>query len=277
MKLTILCENSVARPGNLIGEHGFACLLETPAGNYLIDTGTGHGLLHNAAELGKDLSTLQGVILSHGHRDHTGGLTKLLTHLDRQIAIHAHPELFIERFWKSAFELRPIGIPFTRQQLEELEGSFRLERGLVRINESLTISSEIPHRTSFEKGDPHLVVKTATGSYVQDPLRDDLSVALSTSKGLVIVLGCAHAGVINIIEHFLEQTGADRIHALIGGTHLGPASEEQYQATVGALKRYRIDKIATSHCTGLNRSAQLAHEFSGRFSFAATGMTLEFD
>lgn len=276
-KLTILCENSVAKPGRLIGEHGFACLIETRYGSYLFDTGQGLGLLHNAQELGKDLTNLKGIVLSHGHYDHTGGLFDLLSHLRRPIDIYAHPDLFSRRFWRSEFELRAIDLPFTRQQLKELGGQFRLSKEATRLSEVLVLSGEIPRKNDFETSDPHLVVIDRDGAYTPDPLLDDLSMAIRTKKGLVILLGCAHAGVINIIEHLIELTGEDRLHAVIGGTHLGPAPEAQYHATVEALKRYQIDKIATSHCTGLGRASQLAREFPGHFLFASSGAVFEFD
>lgn len=277
LKLTILCENSVGRPGHLIGEHGFACLIETGTGTWLFDTGSGLGLVNNAAELGKDLKTLNGIILSHGHYDHTGGLRQVLEHRNAATPIFAHPEIFQPRYWKSAFEKRTIGLPFTRQELEAYGARFELASGPVRLTEQILLSGEVPRRTNFEAEDPHLVIEPEPGVYQPDPLRDDLSVVLTTGKGLVIVLGCAHAGIINILDHFIALSGEERIRAVIGGTHLGPAPESQYLASLAALKRYRIDKIATAHCTGLARAAQLSQEFCGRFLFAATGSVLEFD
>lgn len=274
--ITILCENSVARPGGLIAEHGFAALIETPSSSILFDTGQGFGLIHNAQEIGRDLQKISSVVLSHGHLDHSGGLPALLEHRQRPLTVVAHPDLFSERYWRSDFELRPIGIPVPRAELEGQGASFSLGCDYQQLTENLYCSGEVPQRTNFEKGDPHLVIPDGKGGFCPDPLRDDLSLALSTEKGLVILLGCAHAGVINIIEHFREKSGEERIFALIGGTHLGPASEEQFQATLAALKRYRIARIGLSHCTGLNRGAQLFQEFAGRSFFAAAGTVLEF-
>lgn len=274
-RITILCENSVSRPGELIGEHGFAALVETPQSSHLFDTGQGFGLLNNARETDRNLSLLSSVILSHGHADHTGGLPVLLEHLQRPITVMAHPDIFSERYWRSDFEVRPIGITRQRSELEACGACFSLGHGFMQISESLYCSGEVPRRTSFESGDPHLVIPDGVGGYRQDPLRDDLSLALRTERGLVILLGCAHAGIINIIEHFRELIGEERIFALIGGTHLGPATEEQFQETVTALKRYRIGRIGLSHCTGLNRAAQLHHEFAGRCFFAAAGTVID--
>lgn len=275
-RITILCENSVARPGGLIAEHGFAALIETPQTSILFDTGQGFGLLHNAHEIGRDLQQISTVVLSHGHHDHSGGLPALLDHRQRPLTVVAHPDIFSDRYWRSNFELRPIGMVAPRAELEGKGATFSLERSYRQLTETLYCSGEVPRRTNFEIGDPHLVIPDGDGDYCQDPLRDDLSLALRTKKGLVILLGCAHAGVINIIDHFKEQSGDERIYALIGGTHLGPASEEQFQATLASLKQNRIAKIGLSHCTGLNRGAQLFQEFSGRSFFAAAGTVLNF-
>jgi 7,8-dihydropterin-6-yl-methyl-4-(beta-D-ribofuranosyl)aminobenzene 5'-phosphate synthase len=275
-RITILCENSVARPGGLIAEHGFAALIETPQNSILFDTGQGFGLLNNAQEIGRDLSQISSVVLSHGHSDHTGGLPALLGHLQRPLTVIARPDLFCDRYWRSNFELRPIGMMAQRVELEGQGASFSLGCDYQQLTENLYCSGEVPRRTNFEKGDPHLVIPDGHGGYCPDPLRDDLSLALRTDRGLVILLGCAHAGVINIIDHFKEQSGDERICALIGGTHLGPASEEQFQATLTMLKQNRIGKIGLSHCTGLNRGAQLYQEFAGRSFFAAAGTVLDF-
>jgi 7,8-dihydropterin-6-yl-methyl-4-(beta-D-ribofuranosyl)aminobenzene 5'-phosphate synthase len=275
-RITILCENSVSRPGGLIAEHGFAALIETPAASVLFDTGQGFGLINNVQEIGRDLSQISAVVLSHGHHDHSGGLPMLLDHLHRPVSVVAHPDIFSDRYWRSNFELRPIGMVTPRAELEGQGALFSLERGYRQLTENLYCSGEVPRRTNFEKSDPHLVIPDGSGGYNLDPLRDDLSLALRTEKGLVIILGCAHAGVINIIEHFREKSGEERICALIGGTHLGPASEEQFQATLTKLKQYSIGRIGLSHCTGLNRGAQLFQEFAGRSFFAAAGTVLEF-
>lgn len=275
-RITILCENSVARPGGLIGEHGFAALIETPESTHLFDTGQGFGLINNAREIGCNLQQISSVVLSHGHHDHSGGLPLLLEHLQRPVKVVAHPDIFSERYWRSHFELRAIGMVAKRDQLEGQGASFSLSREYQQLAENLYGSGEVPRRTNFKRGDPHLVIPDGSGGYCQDPFRDDLSLCLRTERGLVILLGCAHAGVINILDHFKEQSGDERICTLIGGTHLGPASEEQFQATLEMLKRNRIGKIGLSHCTGLNRAAQLHQELPGRCFFAAVGTVLDF-
>ena len=100
------------------------------------------------------------------------------------------------------------------------------------------------------------------------------ALAIETEKGLVILLGCAHSGLINTVEHFRRELGDPRIHAIIGGTHLGPASDEQFAATVDYLKRLDFDQLGVSHCTGQVRSAQLYVHFPNKVFFANVGSTL---
>jgi len=273
--LTVLCENTVGRPSRAIGEHGFSCLIETPEGNYLFDTGQGLGLRHNAEILGKKLSSIRGIVLSHGHIDHTGGLVKALGEVGN-VDIFAHPEIFRRRYWVGMHERRSIGIPFLRERLEELGARFVLERDFVRLTPRIWLTGEVPRTTSFERRDPHLMAREEGGGpLVPDLFSDDLSLVIDSPRGLVVVLGCAHAGLINILRHVVEKTGRRDIHAVIGGTHLGPAGDEQFTATLAALKTFGVEKIGVSHCTGQGRAAQLQAEFPGRFFFASVGAVLE--
>jgi 7,8-dihydropterin-6-yl-methyl-4-(beta-D-ribofuranosyl)aminobenzene 5'-phosphate synthase len=188
-RITILCENSVSRPGSLIAEHGFAALIETPSDAILFDTGQGFGLLNNAQEIGRNLQVITSVVLSHGHSDHTGGLPALLAHLQRPLRVVAHPDIFSERYWRRDFERRSIGMLAQRAELEGQGAFFAPGCDYQQLTEKLYCSGEVPRRTDFEKGDPHLVIPDGNGGYCPDPLRDDLSLALSTEKGLVILLG----------------------------------------------------------------------------------------
>lgn len=274
VRLTILCENSVGKPGRAIGEHGFSCLVETPSGTFLFDTGQGLGLLANTRELGLDLARVSGIVLSHGHYDHGDGLPAALSQTG-PITVYAHPDIFTARYWQSPYELRPIGLSRSRSEYEALGARFDLARSFRPLAAGLWLSGEIPRRTSFETADPHLVIATETG-YASDPLRDDQSLIIEGKDGLILLLGCAHAGVINIVLHALQQTGHQRIQAIIGGTHLGPAGEEQFAASIQALRRHGVNRLAVGHCTGLGRTAQLVAAFEGRCSFASVGSSFEF-
>lgn len=273
-RLTILCENSVGRPNGTIGEHGFACFIETPEGNILFDTGNGAGILRNAEVLGRDLDSVRAVVLSHGHYDHTGGLSDVLGRTGL-IDIVAHPGIFAERFWVGEHERRDIGIPFSRMHFEALGARFLLQRHFGEIAPGIHFSGEIPRNASFETGDPHLMVLDDAGKLIPDPFPDDICLVIETEKGPIVLLGCAHAGLVNTLNLVREKTGFDRFYAVVGGTHLAPASDEQFAATVRSLRAFCVERIGVSHCTGLPRAAQLHAEFGGRFFFASVGSTIE--
>ncbi len=274
-RLTILCENTAGVPYGVIGEHGFACFVETDDGSYLFDTGQGFAIVQNALALGKDLRSISAIMLSHGHYDHTGGLPAVLQ-LTGDLDVYGHPDIFAERVWSAGGRSRFVGIPFRRSYLESLGARFRLGTEMTTIGPGVFLSGEIPRRSSFEKGDTTMTAILPDGTKTHpDPLKDDLSLIVDSPKGLILVLGCAHAGMINIIEYALEKTGRDRIHAVIGGTHLGFSSDEQFEETLKVIDRYRIERIGVSHCTGLPRAAMLHAKLGERFFFGSAGAVLE--
>ncbi|MBN2333383.1 MAG: MBL fold metallo-hydrolase [Deltaproteobacteria bacterium] len=275
-RLTILCENSVGIPFGGIGEHGFACHIETDHGTYLFDTGQGLGIIQNATVLQKNLQTIDSIMISHGHYDHTGGLPAVLQRRG-PVDVYGHPEMFLERFWGAEGEhQRFIGIPYQRSYLESLGAHFVLNREMVEVGPSIYLTGEIPRQTAFETGDDNMTAFTSTGEKLHpDPLRDDLSLVIDSDKGLILVLGCAHAGMVNIINHVLQQLGRERIYAVLGGTHLGFSSTDQFEATIKVLEHYQIERLGVSHCTGLEKAAQIYSRLPERFFFACVGASLE--
>jgi 7,8-dihydropterin-6-yl-methyl-4-(beta-D-ribofuranosyl)aminobenzene 5'-phosphate synthase len=275
IRLTILCENSVARPFGLLGEHGFACFLETPQGSYLFDTGQGQTLVPNARHLHKELGAIKALLISHGHYDHTGALPQVLESCSG-LDVYGHPDIFTARYWEMEGRRRYVGIPFQRDYLEALGARFHLNREMVEIGPGVHLTGEIPRRNLWEKGDSRLLAVTPEGEIRQpDPLADDLSMVVSTPRGLLLVLGCAHAGLINIIDYVTEKFGGEKIHAVVGGTHLGFSGEEQFEETLKLLDRLQIEKVGVSHCTGLPKAAQFSARLGGRFFYGNVGTVLE--
>lgn len=272
-QLTVLCENSIGKSVKAIGEHGFACLVDTVNGLYLFDTGQGLGLLHNCRELNVSLAGVRGILLSHGHFDHTGGLSLALGQTG-PCTVYAHPDLFRQRFWVGKYEQRENGIPFSRAELEGKGAAFDLSADFRKISPGLWVTGAIPRTTPHETVDPALCFRDKSGALRHDCLEDDCSVVIESQKGLVVLLGCAHAGLANILHHVAEKMGVDQIYAVVGGMHLAPASDEQFAQSVSVLQQYKVQKIGVGHCTGQRRAAELYAQFPCETFFLSVGATL---
>ncbi|MDX2452774.1 MBL fold metallo-hydrolase [Desulfosarcina sp.] len=274
-KLTILCENSVGHPFGVVGEHGFACFIETDTGNVLFDTGQGMGICGNAAVLDKNLASIQAIAISHGHYDHTGGLPQVLKQTG-PVPVYGHPDIFVSRTWSDGNATRYIGMRHRREYLESLGAQFHLIRNPVEISDRVHLTGEIAKNNDFEKPDPNMTLHPEGAMAIcPDPIADDLSLVIDSEKGLILVLGCAHAGMINIFDHILEMFHRDRIYAVVGGTHLGFSQPAQFDETLKAIDRYGIERIGVSHCTGLEKAADLRARLGERFFFGCVGAQLE--
>jgi len=273
-RITVLCENSVGPLSGTIGEHGFSALIEPTVGDPLLfDTGQGLTLLHNARRMNKDLSLVRQVVLSHGHYDHAGGLQPLLEECGPK-QVYAHPSVFRSRYRvKESGECYPISIPTGREALEAAGASFDLSEKFREVAPGMYLTGEVPRVTAFETGDEGLYCNCS--GQEPDNTPDDQSLVLETEKGLVLLLGCCHAGLINTLEHVADMTGRRDVYAVIGGTHLGFCGEEQLGSTITALRTLGIKKLAASHCTGFAASARLLWEFPKEFQTAMVGYTLE--
>ena len=273
-KVTVLSENSVVKPMGLIGEHGFSALAERGDTRILFDTGQGYALVHNARIMGVDLSSIDAVVLSHGHYDHTGGLAELLKGVGRK-DIFAHPGIFMSRFVEGLDGSRePIGMPFTRAYLEGLGADFTLSDTPQLIAEGISTTGEVPRETAFEKGDTTLYLCEEHGGG-RDPHDDDLSLVVAGESGLLVLLGCAHAGLVNILNHVQKLYPDVPIKAVVGGTHLGFSGEEQMAGTIEAMADLGVEKVGASHCTGLAGSARLREALGDSFFFAGVGSVFE--
>jgi len=274
VRLTTLCENTAAKPG-FMAEWGLSILVQVNDTNVLFDTGTSSVVPHNARMLGIDLSNIDKIVLSHGHEDHTGGLANVLR-ITGEKEVIAHPAIWKSKYSKRRYQDKAafVGLPYTREALEFRGASFKFSQKPVKITNEIVTTGEVEMTTSFEVIEPNLLVKEE-GVLQPDPLPDDLSLVINTPEGLVIILGCAHRGTINHIRHAQKITGERRVYAVVGGTHLAPASEERIEKTISELKKLDVKKIGVSHCTGFKASMRFDQAFGDRFFLNNDGTQYE--
>ncbi|MDA8335397.1 MAG: MBL fold metallo-hydrolase [Peptococcaceae bacterium] len=267
-RITVLVENTVGVAAGLIGEFGQCLLIETEGGKILFDTGGRGWLVNNALALGIDLKTVDALVMSHGHFDHSGGMQAFLR-LRGRLPVYAHPDFFAPRF-NAAGKNPYIGVPFCREELVSSGADFVFTQEPAEIRPGVWVSGEVPRKTDFEPGDSRLY--TLRGEErMADPFRDDMSIYCVTPLGLLVVVGCAHAGLVNIIEHGREVTGLAKVYGVLGGTHLGMVPPAQQENTIAYLRNLSPQFIAANHCTGLAMIVRLASLFGPVFRFAPAG------
>jgi 7,8-dihydropterin-6-yl-methyl-4-(beta-D-ribofuranosyl)aminobenzene 5'-phosphate synthase len=275
IKITTLSENTAS--AGALGEWGLSMFVEADGQKILFDTGGGMAAVPNAESMKIDMTSVDRIVLSHGHYDHTGGLMAVLRKAGGKEII-AHPDVWARKYGSlDNTPKRYVGIPFVREALEVLGTTFKLSKEPVKLSEHIMTTGEIPMVTDYEIVEKYLCVMEGD-EMKQDPLNDDLALIIDTEFGLVVILGCAHHGIVNTLIQAKKVTGKELIYAAIGGTHLIHASKERLEKTAAALKEMGVQYLGVSHCTGFNASAYLAREFGDRFfqNNAGTRLTLPF-
>jgi 7,8-dihydropterin-6-yl-methyl-4-(beta-D-ribofuranosyl)aminobenzene 5'-phosphate synthase len=248
MRLTILADNNAAP--DLCCEHGFSLLIEAEGSTILFDTGQHPKTLSaNTKQLGISLSSIDTLVLSHGHYDHTGNVSNVLEEAPHA-HLYLHPAALTGRYSIRNGMAKPIGMPDTaKQAIAGLpQTAVHYVTQPVRLTGQIGITGPVMRRTAFEDtGGPFFLDPEGI---TPDPIEDDLALWISTKKGLVVVAGCCHAGIINTLDLITEITGKEHIALLIGGLHLSAAARERLDRTISSLKTRSIECIVPCHCTG---------------------------
>ncbi len=275
LRITLLAENT-ARGRGILGEHGLSYWIQTPVENVLFDTGQGKVCTANADTLGIQLSSADAIVLSHGHYDHSGGLEAV-----RQLApgakVYMHPDAPLIRYsGQKDGSMKAAYTPYFSEYGWACAETERVwTRHPTEVSPGLFATGEVPRLLRFE--DTGGVFSLDPEGEIVDEILDDQSLYFPTASGTVIILGCAHAGVINTIEYIRKLTREAPIRAVLGGMHLLHASPERLRLTYDKFKTWNIPLLAPCHCTGGEAIAGFRHEFPGQIKDAHAGKTFVFE
>ncbi|MDX2498863.1 MAG: MBL fold metallo-hydrolase [Desulfobacterales bacterium] len=268
-----------------LAEHGLSLLVSVWQGEekhtILFDTGYSKvGVLHNLAQLGLNIEDIEVIVLSHGHMDHTGSLNAILDKIPGNIPLVLHPGAFVyPRYTRQPNGSKNIWPQtLTRDALAQKNVKIVESKTPTLIADGMImVTGEVERTTSFEKGMPNALVEK-NGDIVQDPIMDDQAIVMKLNgKGLVVISGCAHAGIVNTLAFAQKTIGEQSIHAVLGGFHLsGPFFEKIHDETIQGIKKMDPDVIMPMHCTGLKAINRFQKEFPSSFVLNSVGskMTL---
>jgi 7,8-dihydropterin-6-yl-methyl-4-(beta-D-ribofuranosyl)aminobenzene 5'-phosphate synthase len=285
LSITTLIDNSVSMSDldqeDLIGEWGLSVLLRTESRSILFDTGRSGIVVSNARVLGVDLQAIDTIVLSHGHLDHTGGLRKVLQQIGESVDVVAHPDCWEDKYIEiNDKPKRFINIPFRKQELERLGANFVFTNEPFKVATEIVTTGEIPLTNDFESIQPPVNMRRyiKRGDRREDDLiLDDSALVIDTAQGLIVVLGCAHRGIINTLHHAQRINGKEKILAVLGGAHLHDASEDRLRFVIESLKKLDLQIVALNHCTGMSVACRLNQEFGDKFHFNPTGTKFNFE
>ena len=270
IRITTLIENTASGAG-LLAEHGLSFWVEYADKRILFDTGQSDILIQNAKVLGINLADTDAIILSHGHYDHTGGLAYVLDVVPKT-TIYLHPAALKTKFARRDNNVRDIGMSdlvkdIVRTKVDKEEVVLTEEP--TEVSTGLYVTGRIPRVTNFEDIDSSFFVDKY-GRDV-DELPDDQAMFFDSPKGLVILLGCAHSGVVNTLHYVVKLSGQKRIYAVLGGMHLRNASKGRMERTISVFREYDVQKIGIAHCTGKKAMKQFQRVFPDRCFVCSAG------
>ena len=271
LRITTLIENMPDEEGKLLAEHGLSLHIEFDGKRILFDTGQTGDFVKNADLLGINLKCLDDIIISHGHYDHSGGVTTVLPEIGRAIPFYVGEGFFVPKYKHlSDGTYRYNGNPFTQQELADCEVDLQIvTEDVTYLTEKILLFKNFPSVSEFEKMNEKFVLSQGE-AYSRDEFREEIALGLRTSKGLVLIVGCSHVGICNILQAVSERVD-EPIYAVLGGTHLMEADEERLEKTMEIFRKFGVQCIAVSHCTGEQGIALAKETFREQFILNNTG------
>ncbi len=283
LTVTVLMDDTSGMNSPYLAQHGVAFLIECTVKEekkrILFDTGAGsEPLLANMKTAGIDPASVDMIILSHCHYDHTGGLEGIVRAIGKSdLPIVAHPGLFRNSFITEPFFLH-IGFPGanTAAKIESLGGRWVFTADPMMVATGILFSGEIQRKHAQEDALAIRAFQTHDGRIQPDHLVDDVSLYIATGKGLVVITGCAHAGIINILDQGMEATGRSRVYSVIGGFHLTGAADQRIDWTIRQLQDRVTDKVYSGHCTGLKAEGRMLEALQERYKSFHSGKVIRY-
>lgn len=269
MRIRILTENTVYKKG-LLGEHGLSLLIEEQGRRFLFDSGQTNVYLKNAEKLKESLADLDGIILSHGHYDHCGGL-EYFPEQTTMPPVYVREKAFEDkRSWNGVKkEYNPIGISWDKNRFD---GAYIYTGRRYEICEHFTLIGEIEYETDFEKKPDNFFIGEGTKP---DCMADEQLLVVETPKGLCLFMGCSHMGIINCVRRVEREFPGQHIHSILAGMHLNHCSMDRIDRTIKELELLGFDYIIPVHCTGMRAIVRMKEKLGDRCILGEAGKQIE--
>lgn len=271
LKITTLIENMSGRDERLKYEHGLSLFIEFDGRKILFDTGQTGAYLDNARLMGIAVKDVDTMIISHGHYDHSGGVMNTMDLLRQGTMMYVGQEFFDGKYKvleDGSFQYN--GISFSERDILERQIKLvKVKDDVTLLSGNIMLFKNFVSGNDFEKRNPKFMVKKDEKMFPDDFV-DEIVLGLITSKGLVVVAGCSHVGIINILSNIKERVNIP-IYGVLGGTHLVEADESRIDKTLHSFQEMHIEYIAVSHCTGENGIKKIRDGFKERFILNCTG------
>ena len=259
VRITALIENTPSGNKSLLHEHGLSLLIDDGYVKVLFDCGADGAFISNARRMGVALDDFDAVVISHSHYDHAGGFRDFAEAGFRVPSLYVGKGFFQQKYSRSGIRYTYLGSGWDEEFAMAHGFSVRAVDGISELSPSMTIFSNFP-RIHSEETIPTRFVKSTGAGFVPDDFSDEIAIGIKTDKGLVVIVGCSHPGIMNILSSIKERTGED-IYAVFGGTHLKEADTARAEATVEYLAREGVSIAGFCHCSGSDAIKLAAERF----------------